>query len=78
MIGAILNMVGELTRLAILLMEFLERRQLVETGRAQQQLENIKGQIDATKTALAAREAVRADLANRPGQLPVDDPFLRD
>ena len=78
MIAVILNMVGELTRLAILLMEFFERRQLVDAGRAEQQLDNIKGQIDASKTALAAREAVRADSARNPGKLPVDDPFLRD
>lgn len=78
MIRAILSMVGGLTRLAIILIEFLERRQLIETGRAQQQLDSIKGQIDASKIALAAREAVRGDIVRQSGKLPVNDPFLRD
>jgi len=77
-ISQILNLIGGLTRLAVSLIEFFERRQLVDAGRAQQQLDAIKGQIDATKIALAARETVRADSARNPDRLPDDDPFRRD
>ena len=78
MISQILNLIGGLTRLAVSLIEFFERRQLVDAGRARQQLDAIKGQIDATKIALAARETVRADIDRNPDRLPDDDPFRRD
>ena len=78
MISQILNLIGGLTRLAVSLIEFFERRQLVDAGRARQQLDAIKGQIDATKIALAARETVRADIDRNPERLPDDDPFRRD
>jgi len=77
-ISTILNLIGGLTRLAVSLIAFFERRQLVDAGRARQQLDAIKGQIDATKIALAARETVRADIARNPDRLPDDDPFRRD
>ena len=78
MISTILNLIGGLTRLAVSLIEFFERRQLVDAGRAQQQLDAIKDRIDATKIAVAARETVRANLARHPDRLPDDDPFRRD
>ena len=78
MISTILNLIGGLTRLAVSFITFLERRQLVDAGRAQQQLDSIKGQIDASKIALAARETLRADIARHPDRLPDDDPFRRD
>lgn len=78
MISTILNLIGGLTRLAVSFIAFLEHRQLVDAGRARQQLDSIKGQIDASKIALAARETVRADIARTPERVPDDDPFLRD
>ncbi len=78
MISTILNLIGGLTRLAVSFIAFLERRQLVDAGRTQQQLDSIKGQIDASKIALSARETVRADVTRDRERVPDDDPFLRD
>ncbi len=78
MIATILNLLGGLTRLAVSLIGLFERQRLIDGARARVNLENLQGQIDACKIALAAREAVRADVARDPDRLPVDDPFRRD
>jgi hypothetical protein len=78
MIATILNLLGGLTRLAVSLIGLFERRRLIDGARARVNLENLQGQINACKIALAAREAVRADVARHPDRLPADDPFRRD
>jgi hypothetical protein len=78
MIATILTLLGGLARLAVSLIGLFERRRLIDGARARVNLENLQGQINACKIALAAREAVRADVARHPERLPVDDPFRRD
>lgn len=59
-------------------MDWLHDKNLVESGKAQQQLNDLRGQIHDVQIAMAAREAVRADVLSNDGKLPVNDPFRRD
>ena len=78
MMEKILNLLGGLARLAVSLIGLFEGPRLIDGAWARVNLENLQGQIDACKIALAAREAVRADVARDPDRLPVDDSFRRD
>jgi hypothetical protein len=57
---------------------WLHEQQLVQSGIAQAQLQGLKDQAHEAQIAIAAREAVRADVASKPDGVPVDDPFIRD
>lgn len=59
-------------------MDWLHDKNLVELGKAQQQLNDLRGQIHDVQIAMAAREAVRADILVNDGKLPINDPFRRD
>lgn len=59
-------------------MDWLHDKNLVESGKAQQQLNDLRGQIHDVQIAMAAREAVRADILANDGKLPINDPFRRD
>ena len=59
-------------------MDWLHDKNLVESGKAQQQLNDLRGQIHDVQIAMAAREAVRADVLSNDGKLPINDPFRRD
>lgn len=59
-------------------MDWLHDKKLVEFGQAQQQLRDLRGQINDVQIAMAAREAVRADILANDGKLPINDPFRRD
>lgn len=76
-IGTILGLLSSLASVIVKVMDWLHEQQLVQSGKAQQQLDDLKGQIHDTQLAIAAREAVRADIA-RSGSLPINDPFRRD
>jgi hypothetical protein len=79
MIGTILNVISGLFWAAGKLFEWLYANQLVDAGKTQQQLENLRKEIHDAQIAVAAREAVRASIAQHPdGIVPADDPFLRD
>jgi hypothetical protein len=60
------------------LFEWLYARRLVDAGRVQAELEALRKQVQDAQIAVAAREAVRADIARNPVRVPDDDPFLRD
>jgi len=60
------------------LFNWLHEQQLVQSGIAQAQLQSLKDQAHEAQIAIAAREAVRADVAGKPDGVPVDDPFIRD
>ena len=60
------------------LFEWLYAKQLVDAGRTEQQLDNLRHEVTQAQIAVAAREAVRAAIARDPDGLPTDDPFLRD
>lgn len=56
---------------------WLHDRQMISAGQASQVATEMKAQTDALNKALAAREAVRADIAVRPDRLRDDDGFKR-
>lgn len=75
------TIIGFLTGVATMIvrfMDWLHDKNLVESGKAQQQLNDLRGQIHDVQIAMAAREAVRADILVNDGKLPVNDPFRRD
>ena len=75
---AIIGFLTSFASMIVSFMNWLHEQQLVQSGIAQQQLDDLKGQIHDVQLAIAAREAVRADVAARPDSLPVNDPFRRD
>jgi len=56
---------------------WLHDRAMISAGQAEQIAAELKGQSDALTKALAAREAVRADIARNPDRLRDDDGFKR-
>lgn len=67
---AAVKLLGSLT-------SWLHDRQMISAGQAEQVAAELKGQSDALSKALAAREAVRADIARNPDGLRSDDGFKR-
>jgi len=78
LISALISFLSGLMSAAVSAFNWLHDQQLVQSGKAQQQLDDLKGQIHDVQIAIAAREAVRADVAKHPDSLPVNDPFIRD
>jgi len=76
-IGSIISLLSSITSIIVKFLDWLHNQNLVESGKAQQQLEDLRGQIHEVQIAIAAREAVRADADKHPIGLP-DDPFRRD
>ena len=77
-ISAIIGFLSGIATMVVRFMDWLHDKNLVESGKAQQQLEDLRGQIHDVQIAMAAREAVRADILTNDGKLPVNDPFRRD
>jgi hypothetical protein len=77
-IGAIITLLSSIAAAVVKIFEWLHEKNLVQSALAQKQLEDLKGQINGIQVAIAAREAVRADVAANPDGVPNDDPFLRD
>lgn len=78
MISYALSIISGLFWAAGKLFEWLYARQLVDAGRTQAELEALRKQVQDAQIAVAAREAVRADVSRDPDRVPDDDPFLRD
>lgn len=78
MIQTILSLIGGLFMLAGKIFDYLYARQMVDAGRTAQQLEDLKGQVDAAHKAVMAKAAIDADVAANGERVPDDDPFLRD
>jgi len=78
MTTAIISLLGGLMSAIVNFFNWLHEQQLVQSGIAQAQLESMKAQANEAQLAIAAREAVRADVASKPDSVPVNDPFLRD
>lgn len=78
MISYALSIISGLFWAAGKLFEWLYARQLVDAGKTQAELEALRKQVQDAQIAVAAREAVRADVARNPDRVPIDDPFLRD
>lgn len=75
---AIIGFLSSFASMIVSFMNWLHEQKLVQSGIAQQQLDTLKGQIHEVQLAIAAREAVRADVLANDGKLPDNDPFRRD
>ncbi len=78
MISYALSIISSLFWAAGKLFELLYAIRLADAGRVQAELEALRKQVQDAQIAVAAREAIRADVARDPGRVPDDDPFLRD
>lgn len=78
LISAIVSLLGGVMSAVINFFNWLHDQQLVQSGIAQAQLQSLKDQAHEAQIAIAAREAVRADVASKPDGVPIDDPFIRD
>ena len=78
LISAIVSLLGGFMSAVVNFFNWLHEQQLVQSGIAQAQLQSLKDQAHEAQIAIAAREAVRADVASKPDGVPVNDPFLRD
>lgn len=76
MISLILSIISGLFSAAGKLFELLYAQQLVDAGKTTQQLQDLKGQIDAAQQAIAVREAQR--IADERDGLPKHDEWDRD
>ena len=77
-ISALIGFLSGIATMIVRFMDWLHDKNLVESGKAQQQLNDLRGQIHDVQIAMAAREAVRADILVNDGKLPINDPFRRD
>jgi hypothetical protein len=78
LISAIVSLLGGFISAVVNFFNWLHEQQLVQSGIAQAQLQSLKDQAHEAQIAIAAREAVRSDIASKPDSVPVNDPFLRD
>ena len=77
MISVILSLIGALLSAAGRLFDWLYARQLVDAGKAAQQVADLKAQIDEAHKALQARLAVERERELNPGGVRDDDGFKR-
>ncbi len=78
LISAIVSLLGGFMSAIVNFFNWLHEQQLVQSGIAQAQLQSLKDQAHEAQIAIAAREAVRADVSSKLDSVPVNDPFLRD
>ena len=77
MITAIISLIGAIFSVAGKLFDWLYARQLIDAGKTAQQLDNLKGQIDAAQKAIALREKARRDAELNPISVMEHDEFTR-
>ena len=77
MIYAILALIGSLFSAAGKMFDWLYARKLVDAGKAAQQVEDLKGQVDAAHKALQARLDIERQQQLNPDGVHVDDGFKR-
>lgn len=77
MIYAILAFASSLFAVAGKLFDWLYARKLVDAGKAAQQVEDLKGQVDAAHKALQARLDVEREQRLNPDGVHDDDGFKR-
>ena len=77
MIYAILTIIGSLFSAAGKIFDWLYARQLVDAGKTQQQVADLRAQVDAAHKALEARLAVERDRQLNPGGVRDSDGFRR-
>jgi len=77
MVATILSLIGALFTLAGKVFDWLNSQQLIDVGKTAQQVQDLKGQVDAAHEALQSRLAVERDSINKPDSVSVDDGFKR-
>ena len=77
MITIILSFISSLFSAAGRLFDWLYAKQLVDAGKAAQQVADLKGQVDAAHKALQARLAVERERITNPNGVRDDDGFKR-
>lgn len=68
---ALVKLVGAFTN-------WLHDKQMIDAGQSKQIAKELEKQHGILTKAIAAREAVRADLTKHPDRVPDDDRFRRD
>ncbi len=77
MITAIISLIGAIFTVAGKLFDWLYARQLIDAGKTAQQLDNLKGQIDAAQKAITLREEARRNAELNPSSILQPDEFTR-
>ena len=77
MITTILTLISGLFTLAGKIFEFMYAQKLIDAGKTAQQLDDLKGQIDAAQKAIALREKARRDAELNPPSIMQPDQFTR-
>lgn len=77
MIYAILTIIGSLFTAAGKMFDWLYAKQLVDAGKTEQQVADLKAQVDAAQKALQARLAVERERELNPSSVRDDDGFKR-
>ena len=77
MIYTILAIIGSLFSAAGKMFDWLYAKKLVDAGKTEQQVADLKAQIDAAHKALQARLAVERERELNPGGVRDDDGFKR-
>ena len=77
MIQTILSLIGSLLSVASKLFDFLHERQMIDAGKTEQQLANLKAQVEAAHRSVSIRNAVERAINSDPTSLPIDDGFKR-
>ena len=77
MITAIISLISGLFSVAGKIFEFMYAQRLIDAGKTAQQLDDLKGQIDAAQKAIALREKARRDAELNPAGVMQSDEFTR-
>lgn len=77
MIYAILSIIGSLFTAAGKLFDWLYANKLIDAGKTAQQVEDLKGRVDAAHKALQARLAIERERELNPSGVHDDDGFKR-
>jgi hypothetical protein len=77
MITVIISLISSLLSVAGKLFDFLHERQMIDAGKTEQQLADLKAQVDAAHRSVSIRNAVERAINADPSSLPVDDGFKR-
>ena len=77
MITAIISLISGLFAVAGKIFEFMYAQKLIDAGKTSQQLDDLKGQIDAAQKAIALREKARRTAELNPSSIMQPDEFTR-
>lgn len=77
MITAIISLISGLFAVAGKIFEFMYAQKLIDAGKTSQQLDDLKGQIDAAQKAIALREKARRDAELNFSSIMQSDEFTR-